>query len=79
MQDAKPRFSDLARTARLKGPQHVTVHGRKAVVVIAAEEFPRLKSAQTGKALIQTIQSSPHRALVIEPMRSEAPVRDVVL
>jgi len=79
LQDAKARFSELVRTVHLNGPQHVTVHGREAVVVIAAEEFRRLKGEQTGKALIKAIQSSPHRALDIEPIRSAARVRDVVL
>ena len=43
LQDAKARFSELVRRVRSEGPQHVTVHGRDEVVVIAAEEFRRLK------------------------------------
>ena len=38
-------------TLRSEGPQHVTVHGRDEVVVIAAEEFRRLKGDLTGQAL----------------------------
>jgi prevent-host-death family protein len=41
LQDAKARFSELVRKVRSEGPQHVTVHGRDEVVVIAAEEFHR--------------------------------------
>jgi len=33
----------------------VTVHGRDEVVVIAVEEFRRLKGAKTGQALIKAI------------------------
>ena len=51
LQDAKARFSELVRRARSEGPQHVTVHGRDEVVVIAAEEFRRLKGDLTGQAL----------------------------
>ena len=40
-------------------PQHVTVHGRAEVVVIAAEDFRRLKGEKTGRALINALQASP--------------------
>ncbi|MGZ9115857.1 MAG: type II toxin-antitoxin system Phd/YefM family antitoxin, partial [Methylocystis sp.] len=43
LQDAKARFSELVRRVRSEGPQHVTVHGRDAVVVVSAEEFRRLE------------------------------------
>jgi prevent-host-death family protein len=79
LQDAKARFSELVRKVRSEGPQHVTVHGRDEVVVIAAEEFRRLKGSMTGKALIAAMQASPHRDLDIEPQRSLLPVRDVPL
>jgi prevent-host-death family protein len=77
LQDAKARFSELVRKVRSEGPQHVTVHGRDEVVVIAAEEFRRLKGALTGQALIDAIQASPYRGSDIEPSRGPLPVRDV--
>ncbi len=79
MQDAKARFSELVRLARREGPQHVTVHGRDAVVVISAEEFRRLKGGMTGQALVDALQASPHRAIEIEPGRAIMPVRDIAL
>ena len=79
LQDAKARLSELVRRVRSEGPQHVTVHGRDEVVVIAAEEFRRLKGSHTGQALIDAIQSSPYREAEIEPGRSALPVRDVSL
>jgi prevent-host-death family protein len=79
LRDAKARFSELVRKARGEGPQHVTVHGREEVVVIAAEEFRRLKGSATGEALIAAMQASPHRDVNIEPARGRAPVRDVSL
>lgn len=78
LQDAKARFSELVRKVRSEGPQHVTVHGRDEVVVIAAEEFRRLKGSVTGKVLIEAMQASPHE-LNIEPTRAPLPVRDVSL
>lgn len=79
LQDAKARFSELVRKARNEGPQHVTVHGRDEVVVIAAEEFRRLNGNLTGAALIAAVQSSPYREIELEPARMPMPVRDVTL
>lgn len=79
LQDAKARFSELVRKVRSEGPQHVTVHGRDEVVVIAAEEFRRLQGGLTGKALVQVMQASPYRELEFELGRAAMPVRDVRL
>jgi prevent-host-death family protein len=79
LQDAKARFSELVRKVRSEGPQHVTVHGRDEVVVIAAEDFRRLKGEVTGQALIEAMQASPYRDIDIEPKREPMPVRDVSL
>jgi prevent-host-death family protein len=79
LQDAKARFSELVRKVRSEGPQHVTVHGRDEVVVIAAEEFRRLKGSATGQALVEAMQASPHRGIEIAPKRGTMPVRDVPL
>jgi prevent-host-death family protein len=79
LQDAKARFSELVRRVRSEGPQHVTVHGRDEVVVIAAEEFRRLKGDLTGDVLIAAMQASPHRDTDIEPRRAAMLVREVTL
>ena len=79
LQDAKARFSELGRRVRSEGPQHVTVHGRDEVVVVAADEFRRLKGDRTGKTLIEALQTSPYRDIDIEPRRERLPVRDVEL
>jgi prevent-host-death family protein len=79
LQDAKARFSELVRRVRSEGPQHVTVHGRDEVVVIAAEEFRRLKGDLSGEALIAVMQASPYREIDIEPKRTRSPVRGVTL
>jgi prevent-host-death family protein len=77
LQDAKARFSELVRRVRSEGPQHVTIHGREAVVVIPAEEFRRLKDDLTGRALIAAMQASPDRDIDLSPKRGPLPVRDV--
>jgi prevent-host-death family protein len=79
MHDAKARFSELVRRVHLDGPQHVTSHGRREVVVISAEEFRRLKGERTGEALIAAMQASPYRDVEIASEGSPMPVRDIVL
>jgi prevent-host-death family protein len=44
LQDAKARFSELVKRAREEGPQHVSVRGEPAVVVVSEKEFARLVS-----------------------------------
>ena len=79
LQDAKARFSELVRKVRSEGPQHVTVHGRDEVVVIAAEDFRRLKGEKTGQALINALQASPCREIDLAPARSTMAVRGVAV
>jgi len=49
VQDAKNRFSEVVEAARSK-PQTVTKHGKRAVVVVAAEEYDRLKTLEKHHA-----------------------------
>ena len=77
LQDAKVRFSELVRRAHSNGPQHVTVKGRDAVVIVDADEFNRLVGTKTGESLIEALQASPHDDLVLEPFRSALPARAV--
>ena len=76
LQDAKAKFSELVRLAHSEGPQHVTLHGRAAVVVVDAEEFQRLKGERTGQMLVDALAASPHRDIEIAPNRAALPVRD---
>jgi len=49
VQDAKNRFSEVVEAARRK-PQTVTKHGKPAVVVVAADEYERLRKLEKLKA-----------------------------
>jgi prevent-host-death family protein len=72
LQDAKARFSELVKRAREQGPQHVSVRGEPAVVVISAEEFAKLVSPRPSIVdhilegepwpddLVETINARPH-------------------
>jgi hypothetical protein len=55
------------------------MHGRDEVAVISAEEARRPKGGMSGQALVEALQSSPHRDFEIEPGRTAMPVRNVEL
>ena len=58
LEDAKARFSEVVRRARSDGPQRVTVRGRDAVVVVAAEEFDRLRArTDRRQPIVEFLQS----------------------
>ena len=49
VQDAKNRFSEVVEAAR-RAPQTVTKHGKAAVVIVAADEYDRLRRLRHLKA-----------------------------
>ena len=46
LQDAKNRFSEVVKRAASEGPQTVTLRGRRAAVVLSAEDFDRLAAGE---------------------------------
>jgi prevent-host-death family protein len=65
--EAKARLSELIEQARSKGPQTITRHGRRAAVVVSAEEWER-KSKRVGN-LAEFFAASPLRDSGIEIKR----------
>jgi hypothetical protein len=57
----------------------VTVHGREAVVIVAAEDYDRLQPPLTGQAIVEALKHSPLGEVEIERVSVTAPVRDVEL
>ncbi len=49
VQDAKNRFSEVVEAAQRK-PQTVTKHGKPAVVVVAADDYERLRQLERAQA-----------------------------
>ncbi len=78
IQDAKNRFSEVVEAARRK-PQMVTKHGKPAVVVLAAEEYDRLRKLQQLKApnFAEMLLAMPQGDVEFE--RLDATPRDVEL
>lgn len=60
LHDAKARFSELFKRARLNGAQRVVKQGGEAVVVVPAEEFDRI-SERAGQpaSLVEFFRSAP--------------------
>ena len=59
LQDAKARFSEVVRQAKAGRPQHVTVHGKEAVIVCDPTRFdvtpkPKQRGAQTMRDFVET-------------------------
>lgn len=50
LQDAKNRFSAVVREAVAGYPQHVTKHGKPAVVVLAEEQYERFRRLEGANA-----------------------------
>jgi prevent-host-death family protein len=57
LEDAKARFSELVRRAHDEGPQEVTVRGRRAVVVVDADEFQLMAAAKPKLPLVEFLES----------------------
>jgi antitoxin Phd len=77
IQEAKNRLSELVRKARSEGPQVITLHGRDAVVVLAASEFKRMVP-QRG-SLAEFLRKSPLSGVDLDLRRSRDTGRDVDL
>ncbi len=57
MQTAKAQFSEVVRSAKLEGPQDITVHGKSVAVVVSRELFDRLSG--NTESLVQFMRQSP--------------------
>ena len=79
LQDAKARLSEVVRQAQQRGPQRVTLHGRDAVVVVAADEFDRMLRPVSGRDIVVALAASPLADVTFERLTIKPPVRDVSL
>lgn len=57
LQDAKARLSELVKSVATDGPQQITVHGKPAAIVMAADEYDRLIT--TKPAFVEFLRKSP--------------------
>jgi prevent-host-death family protein len=79
LEDAKARFSELVRLAQAKNPQLVTVRGKDAVVVLAADQFAKLLPLMAQPNIHEFLSQSPLNRLDFEHSSVQSPVRAVEL
>ncbi len=63
LEDAKARFSEVVKLAERGVPQHVSVRGRPAVVIVAAADYARMVPAGAEKSLYSLFADSPFAQL----------------
>jgi antitoxin Phd len=74
LQDAKARFSELVRRARAGEPQHVTVHGKDAVIVVDAERFEVRPKSRGSRTMAGFVEASKKFRGVTEGVVFERPL-----
>ena len=80
LQTAKARFSELFRKARAEGPQWITKQGKEAVVIVAAEEFQRLRArSKQPESLVEFFAKSPFAGANLDLERNPDPGREIDL
>ena len=50
--DAKAKLSEVVDRAMREGPQHITKHGRPAVVLVTEDEWERVSGGRTLKHVL---------------------------
>ena len=79
LQNAKTHLSQIVREAQRIGPQRVTLHGKDAAVIVAADEFDRLQHPVSGRDIVTVLAKSPLRDVEFERLTIKSKVRDVEL
>ena len=80
IQSAKARFSEVFRRARTEGPQRITRQGKEGVVMLAEEQYERLKGkSHQPKNLVQFFRQSPFVGVELDLERDRDLGRDVEL
>ena len=77
LQEAKNKFSNLVDKAHHNGPQFVTKHGKKSVVIIAIEDYRKLNKPKSD--LVSFLKKSPLSDMNIDLARDKSPSRDIEL
>jgi antitoxin Phd len=76
VQDAKARFSEFLEACMAEGPQMVTKRGNEAAVLVAVDEWRRLRAA-ARPSLKQLLLSDEARGDLLIPARGSARRRKV--
>ena len=74
---AKAKLSEVIESARRRGPQTITRNGKRAVVVVDAEEWERRTRRQGN--LAEFFAASPLQGSGVEVRRSKSKARPIDL
>lgn len=77
LQEAKNKFSNLVDKAHHDGPQIVTKYGKESVVILAIEDYQKLKKPKSG--LLSFFKNSPLSGINLDLARDKSPSRDIEL
>ena len=77
LQDAKARLSEVVKQAAQEGPQHITLHGVPAAVVLSEADYQRLR--KRPKRFIDFIRNSPLKGVELDLTRDRSMPREVLL
>jgi len=70
LQDAKKNFSEVVERALKQGPQLITRHGEKAVVVMSYKKYAQMKKSQTK--LSEFFRASPFAKINLDLKRDKS-------
>lgn len=79
LQEAKAQFSEVVRQAESQGPQHISVRGKPAVVVLSQRDYLKLRSKSGRPGFLALMRSSPWAGLELEIERDRSLTRDTPL
>ncbi len=76
LQEAKAKFSEVVKCAVSDGPQHITVHGKTAVVILSVKEYNRL-TKKPKVSFVDFLRKSPLVGLDLELERDKSLPREI--
>ena len=77
LQDAKAKFSELTQRAITEGPQHVTLRGEPAVVVLSEREYQRLTGKKKLPTFADYFRNNPFKGVTLDLERDRDTGRTV--
>lgn len=77
LQEAKNKFSNLVDRALHEGPQVVTKHGKRSVVVLSVKDYQKITKPKSS--LLSFFQCSPLAGISLNLKRDKSPAREIEL
>jgi prevent-host-death family protein len=77
LQEAKARLSEVVKKAAQEGPQHITLHGEPAAVLLSESDYRRL--TRRPPRFVDFVRNSPLKGVELDLTRDRSPVREIRL